>query len=208
MKVKIKISTSDQIEPELTNMYHKNNKLIDILQKLLAEFKLNYPYSQNSDAKDPAKIELEKRILKYTNKMEKDWKDVKAVGDELIKEYISVQDQRVKLKQLKSCIAELNDKLTNEIKCMSQFQADYSQEEVNEDNILKILVLDQAEDQICNLQANIHGIRDTYKYTQNRMKTSSNVTLEWVCSIVKQLAEQEFNDIQLLKKCNGYFYNQ
>ncbi|CAD8140269.1 unnamed protein product [Paramecium octaurelia] len=198
----------NQNEPDLTYLYNKNSKLIDIVHKLQVEFRLNYPYVQNTVAKDPSKIELEKKIIKYTDKMEKDWKGVKDLGDELLKEYISVQDQRVKLKQLKNYIAELNDKLADEIQCMSQFQADYSQEEVNEDNILKILVLDQAEDQICNLQASIYGIRDTYKYTQNRMKTSSNVTLEWVCSIVKQLAEQEFNDIQLLKKCNRCLYNQ
>ncbi|CAD8146064.1 unnamed protein product [Paramecium pentaurelia] len=184
-------------------MYHKNNNLNGVIEKLRAEFKLNHPYSQNSVLqKDPAKIELEKQIKKYTDKMEKDWKDVKELGDQLFKEYQFAQDQRAKLKQLKVYLQGLNEKLTDEIKCMNQFSADYSQREVNEDNILQILSLNQVDDQICNLQANIYGIRDTYKYTQNRMKTSSNVTLEWVCSIVKQLAEQEFNDIQLLKKCN------
>ena len=55
MKVKIKLNASDYSEPELTSMYHKNNKLDGIIDKLKTEFLLNYPYIPNTIIKDPAK---------------------------------------------------------------------------------------------------------------------------------------------------------
>ncbi|CAD8046145.1 unnamed protein product [Paramecium sonneborni] len=191
----------NQEEPELTSTYNKNQKLVDIIIKLRSDFLKNPPYCQNLLQKDRAKIELEQKILKYTEKIEDDWRNIKELGNKLNQEYQQSQDQRAKLKQLRSFISEANESLEKEIKRMEKFQNDHYHQEVNEDNILKILSLNQADEQICNLQANLSGFRDTYRYVQNRISTNRNVSLEWVCSIVKQLAEQEFNDIQLLKKC-------